>query len=62
VRLFRLAEKNLTPFGPERYGFDVEGLLALIRRTSAAVVESEFTRNPWSPDRAPKLSLGEVSA
>jgi hypothetical protein len=62
VRLFRLAEKNLTPFGPERYGFDVAGLLELIERTAGEVVRSEYTRNPWSPDRAPKLSLGEISA
>jgi Domain of unknown function (DUF309) len=59
VRLFRLAEKNLTAFGPVRYGFDVAGLLALIERTAGEVVRSEYTRNPWSPQNAPQLSLGE---
>ncbi|MGZ5019139.1 MAG: DUF309 domain-containing protein [Chthoniobacterales bacterium] len=58
VRLFRLAEKNLTPFAPMRHGFDVAGLLALVRQTVDAIVASEFTRNPWSPDVAPMLSLG----
>ena len=24
-----------------------------------AIVESDFTRNPWSPEHAPKLSLGD---
>ena len=57
VRLFRLAEKNLTPFAPRRHDFDVAGLLRLIRETAEAIVASEFTRNPWSPANAPKLSL-----
>ncbi|MBA2623030.1 MAG: DUF309 domain-containing protein [Chthoniobacterales bacterium] len=57
VRLFRLAEKNLTPYAPVRYGFDVAGLLALIQGKAGAIEQSEFTRNPWSPENAPQLSL-----
>ncbi|HEX8679584.1 MAG TPA: hypothetical protein VF683_06480, partial [Chthoniobacterales bacterium] len=57
VRLFRLAEKNLTPYAPVRHAFDVAGLLALIRRTADRVVESDYTRNPWSPTAAPRLQL-----
>jgi hypothetical protein len=57
VRLFRLAAKNLRPFGPVRYGFDVAALLQLIERTAAEVIRSDFTRNPWSPASAPRLSL-----
>lgn len=57
VRLFRLAEKNLCPFGPTRYGFDVAGLLVLIQQQVDAIVGSEFKLNPWSPEVAPKLSL-----
>ena len=57
VRLFRLAEKNLTPFAPRRHEFDVAGLLALIERTAGAVVDSNFSRNPWSPQTAPRLEL-----
>ncbi|MDQ6939389.1 MAG: DUF309 domain-containing protein [Verrucomicrobiota bacterium] len=57
VRLFRLAEKNLTPFAPHRYGFDVAGLLELIRRTADAIIASEFKTNPWSPATAPRLAL-----
>ena len=59
VRLFRLAQKNLTPYAPMRHAFDVAGLLALIARTADAVVESDYTRNPWSPAAAPRLQLGE---
>ncbi len=57
VRLFRLAEKNLTPYAPVRHAFDVAGLLGLIRRTADAVMDSNYTRNPWSPMSAPQLTL-----
>jgi predicted metal-dependent hydrolase len=57
VRLFRLAEKNLSPFGPVRHGFDVAGLLVLIQQNADAIIRSEFTRNPWSPEIAPRLAL-----
>jgi len=57
VRLFRLAEKNLTPFAPTRYGFDVAGLLALAERNVDFIVRSEFTQNPWSPETAPRIIL-----
>ncbi len=61
VRLFRLAEKNLRPFAPQRHAFDVAGLLQLVQEQVDAIVQSEFTRNPWSPDHAPRLSLGDSS-
>ncbi len=57
VRLFRLAEKNLARHAPVRHGFDVAGLLELIRRNADAIVASDFTRNPWSPATAPRLTL-----
>ncbi|MFN2474855.1 MAG: DUF309 domain-containing protein [Chthoniobacterales bacterium] len=57
VRLFALAEANLEPFGAVRHGFDIGALRALLARTARAIVDSEFTRNPWSPARAPKLFL-----
>ncbi len=57
VRLFRLAEKNLTPFRPTRHGFDVAGLLRLLEAQIAAIANSDFTRNPWSPQTAARLEL-----
>ena len=56
VRLFRLAEKNLTPFAPMRHGFDVAGFLEMLRQRQA-IIASEHRANPWSPERAPQLSL-----
>jgi predicted metal-dependent hydrolase len=57
VRLFALAESNLEPFGARRHGFHVDGLRALMARTAREIVDSNFTRNPWSPARAPQLVL-----
>ena len=62
VRLFRLAEKNLTPFGPTRHGLSVAGLLQLLRQNAEAIEDSTLTRNPWSPETAPQLCLVEASS
>ncbi len=59
VRLFRLAEKNLKPFAPMRHRLDLSGLLARLRQNEEAIVTSEFTRNPWSPETAFHLELSE---
>lgn len=58
VRLFRLAEKNLAPFGPTRHRFDIEEFLRLLRRQGDAIVASEYRVNPWSPENAPEIRLG----
>ena len=57
VRLFRLAENNLTVFQPQRYGLDVTALCDLLRTTAERIVASDFRINPWSPATAPKLEL-----
>jgi hypothetical protein len=58
VRLFALAERNLEPYGALRHGFSIDGLRALMARTAREIVDSEFTRNPWTPADAPQLRLG----
>ena len=58
VRLFRLAEKNLASFGPVHYGLDVAALCQLLRAYADQIVASDCTMNPWSPETAPKLTLG----
>ena len=57
VRLFRLAEKNLSPFAPRRHQLDVAELLALIREQTNAIIEGDYRENPWSPEAAPRLQL-----
>jgi hypothetical protein len=55
VRLFRLAEKNLAPFGPERHAFDLVSFREMLSQYCGAV-ESDG-KNPWTPETAPKVSL-----
>ena len=57
VKLFELAEKNLSGFAPTRHALDVAALLDLLRTTREKIIASDFKTNPWSPETAPKLSL-----
>ena len=57
VRLFRLAEKNLTAFAPRHHGLDVAGLCQLLTAYADQIVASDYKTNPWSPETAPKLKL-----
>jgi len=57
VRLFRLAEKNLSRFGPGHCGLDVAALCQVLRAYADEIVASDYTFNPWSPETAPKLKL-----
>jgi uncharacterized protein len=57
VRLFRLAERNLSRFGPRHHGLNVAALCQLLRAYADKIVASDYKTNPWSPDTAPKLEL-----
>jgi predicted metal-dependent hydrolase len=62
VRLFRLAEKNLSAYGPLHLGLDLREVLALIDRHVAHIEASGFSRNPWNPQTAPQLHLGRLES
>ena len=55
VRLFRLAEKNLAPFGAERHDLDLDRFREMLSRYREAVEENGS--NPWSPTVAPTVNL-----
>ncbi len=57
VRLFRLADKNLSRFAPRHHGLDAAALCKLLSRYADEIVASDYTINPWSPETAPKLRL-----
>jgi hypothetical protein len=57
VRLFRLADKNLSRFAPRHHGLNVAALCQLLRTWADRIVESDYKSNPWSPETAPKLEL-----
>jgi predicted metal-dependent hydrolase len=58
VRLFRLAESNLSRFAPRHHGLDVAAFCQLLRTCADQIVASDYRTNPWSPETAPKLKLG----
>jgi predicted metal-dependent hydrolase len=55
VRLFQLAERNLSRFAPQHHGLDVVALCQLLRAYADQIVASDYKSNPWSPETAPKL-------
>src|SRR5947207_8112317 len=57
VRLFRLAEKNLSTFMPRHHGLDVTAFCQLLRRYGDQSVGADCQTNPRSHDTAPKLKL-----
>jgi len=57
VRLFQLAERNLSNFGAQHHSLDVAALCQLLRAYADQIVASDYKRNPWSPETAPKLEL-----
>jgi uncharacterized protein len=58
VRLFRVAERNLSSFAPWHHRLDVAALCQVLNRYADQIVASDYTVNPWSPETAPKLRLG----
>ena len=58
VRLFRLAESNLSSFAPCHHGLNVAALCQLLRSSADQIVASDYKTNPWSPETAPKLKPG----
>ncbi len=60
VRLFRLAEKNLSAYRPVHLGLDLETVFALIESHVSRIEASGYSANPWSPDAAPQLRLEGV--
>jgi hypothetical protein len=57
VRLFRLAIHNLSPFGPVRHAFEVGKFREILEKYVEAILKSDYRRNPWSPETAPRLQL-----
>lgn len=56
-RLFMLAMENLGPYCPVFLGLNVESLHRFCGEQVEAIAGSDYTRNPWSPENAPSLSL-----
>ena len=57
ARLFRLAQKNLTPFAPHHLRLDVTAACQLCEDHERKIEAANFQKNPWSPDSRPRLAL-----
>src|SRR5438093_7062346 len=49
ARLFRLAERNLSRFGPRHHRLDVAGFCQLLHEYADRIVESYYQSNPCTP-------------
>lgn len=57
ARLFALARANLLPFRPRHLALDVEAVCRLCERHAGSLADSGFSRNPWTPQGGPQLTL-----
>ena len=57
ARLFRRSAELLGDFPDDYEGARVEGIRAQALRVAEELAETGFARNPWSPERAPRLVL-----
>jgi predicted metal-dependent hydrolase len=57
VRLFALAQRNLSPYAPRHMGLDVSEVLELAADHVSRIEASGFSKNPWHPEAAPRLEL-----
>lgn len=57
VRLFRLAEKNLSAYQPRHLGLNLETVSALMESHASRIEASGYSLNPWNPESAPQLRL-----
>ncbi len=54
-RLFELARANLAKYEPRHLSLDVAAVRATCARYAVLLADSEFVRNPWTPETAPQL-------
>ncbi len=57
VRLFHLALKNLSNYGPMRHAFDVATFREMLTDYVEKILRADYQKNPWSPQSAPMLQL-----
>ena len=57
VRLFRLAQSNLSPYPDHYLGLDLSAVRSLANQMVSEIEESSYRINPWTFQNAPKLHL-----
>lgn len=59
ARLFALGVQNIEKYGARHMGLDIASLRALCVACVAEIHAHDFAKNPWHPDRAPRIELGQ---
>lgn len=57
ARLLQLAEKNIGPYGEEWEGLEIGPILGLAREMIRKLEFSNFSQNPWRPEKRPRIQL-----
>ncbi|MGF1450793.1 MAG: DUF309 domain-containing protein [Opitutales bacterium] len=62
AKLFRLAATRLAAYPGVHRDFDCAAMIALCERQIQLLEQARFARNPWDPERAPRLILNLPAA
>lgn len=54
--LFKLAEKNIGPFGPAYLGLKIDEVMAAITDWRGRLAVGDFKLNPYAPESAPRFN------
>lgn len=57
VRLFSLGTQNILSYGPVHMDLDVVQLCAMCADWKSRIEVHAFSKNPWTPDSKPSISL-----
>ena len=60
ARLLKLAEKNIGPYGREWEGLEIQPILDLAREMIRKLETEAFSRNPWRPEKKPRIQLPKI--
>jgi len=57
ARLLALAKKNIQPYGQQWEGLETGPVLDLAQETIRQLENGGFKKNPWNPNKKPRLEL-----
>ena len=61
ARLLELAEKNIRPYGDVWEGLEIGPILDLAKETIRELEAEGFRKNPWGPEKKPKIGLPKIA-
>ena len=61
-RLFLRGVEHIAPYGPVHLRLDVAALCQLCSEMADKIIQSDFSRNPWSARQPPQLELRRSEA